>query len=168
MRTEGPALAEGLADELLAAGFGPFLSTPCGILARLQDAIANRAELMTVAREDNAVGIAAGADLAGRFPVVMMQNSGLAQSVNAIASLVTPYRLAMLLVVSLRGVDPDPTEENLVMGQLTVPLLDGLGVESRVLDRDLEDKVSWAHKVVAEQRRTAALLVPPTAFGWRP
>ncbi|MEV4049843.1 hypothetical protein AB0J55_01545 [Amycolatopsis sp. NPDC049688] len=168
MRTEGPALAEGLAGDLLAAGFGPFLSTPCGILARLQDAIAARTELMTVAREDNAVGIAAGADLAGRFPVVMMQNSGLAQSVNAIASLVTPYRLAMLLVVSLRGVDPDPTEENLVMGQLTVPLLDGLGVESRVLERDPEDVVSWAHKVVAEQRRTAALLVPPTAFGWRP
>ncbi|MEV7097647.1 hypothetical protein AB0M80_32830 [Amycolatopsis sp. NPDC051045] len=168
MRTPVSALAEELADDLLAAGFGPFLSTPCGILAGLQDAIAERTELMTVPREDNAVGIAAGADLAGRFPVVLMQNSGLAQSVNAIASLVVPYRLAMLLVVSLRGVDPDPTQENLVMGQLTVPLLDGLGVESRVLDRDSEGVVSWAHKVVAEQRRTAALLVPPTAFGWRP
>lgn len=168
MRTPASPLAEALADELLAVGFGPFLSTPCGILAGLHDAISARTELMTVAREGNAVGIAAGADLAGRFPVVMMQNSGLARSVDAIASLVTPYRLAMLLVVGLRGVDSDPTQENLVMGRMTVPLLDGLGVESRVLDRDPEDVVSWAHKVVTEQRRAAALLVPPPAFGWRP
>lgn len=168
MHTQASELASDLADELLAAGFGPFLSTPCGILAKLQDAVAERTGLMTVAREDNAVGIAAGADLAGRWPVVMMQNSGLAQSVNAIASLVTPYRLAMLFVVSLRGTDPDTTQENIVMGQLTVPLLDGLGVESRTLDRDPADIVSWAHKVVAEQRRSAALLVPPSAFGWRP
>lgn len=168
MHTDGLTLADELAGELVGAGFGPFLSTPCGILARLHDAIAARTELLIVAREDNAVGIAAGAELAGRAPVIMMQNSGLAQSVNAIASLVQPYRLAMLFVVSLRGIDPDPTEENLVMGQLTVPLLDGLGVESRVLDGDPAHVVAWASKVVTEQGRSAALLIPPTSFGWRP
>jgi sulfopyruvate decarboxylase subunit alpha/phosphonopyruvate decarboxylase len=168
MDIQAPDLATELADELVDAGFGPFLSTPCGILARLHDAIDERTELMTVVREDNAVGIAAGAELAGRCPVVMMQNSGFAQSVNAIASLVLPYRLAMLFVISLRGVDPDSTQENLVMGRLTIPMLTGLGVEFRVLDGDPRYIASWAHKVVADEQRPAAVLVPPTAFGWRP
>lgn len=165
MREHVPGPADELADELLAAGFGPFLSTPCGVLAKLRAALTERTDVLTVAREDNAVGIAAGADLAGRWPVALMRNSGLARSVDAIASLVRPYRLAMLFVV---GLSPDPTGDTTVPGELTVPLLDGLGVESRVLDRDVPDLVEWAHKVVADQRRPAALLVPPTAFGWRP
>jgi sulfopyruvate decarboxylase subunit alpha len=168
MHTQAPDLATELASELVDGGFGPFLSTPCGILARLHDAIGERTDLLTVAREDNAVGIAAGAELAGRCPVVMMQNSGFAQSVNAIASLVLPYRLAILFVISLRGVDQDTTQENLVMGRLTVPMLDGLGIEFRMLDRDPKGIVSWTRKVTADQRRSAALLVPPAAFGWRP
>jgi sulfopyruvate decarboxylase subunit alpha len=168
MHTQAPDLATELAGELVDSGFGPFLSTPCGILARLHDAIGERTDLLTVAREDNAVGIAAGAELTGRCPVVMMQNSGFAQSVNAIASLVLPYRLAILFVISLRGVDLDNTQENLVMGRLTVPMLDGLGIECRTLDRDPKDTVSWARKITTDQRQSAALLIPPPAFGWRP
>jgi sulfopyruvate decarboxylase subunit alpha len=158
-----------LCDELVVNGFGPFFGTPCGILSRLLTAIEERAGMLTVAREDNAVGIAAGAALAGRCPVVLMQNSGLGQSVNALASLVTPYRIPMLLVVSLRGVDPDPTQENLVMGRLTEPLLRGLGVEVATLDPDrgIADQVSWAVDMVQRLGRPAALLIPPAAFGWR-
>lgn len=164
----------GLADELSArlvhSGFGPFYGTPCGILAPLFTAIDHRIGLHPVVREDNAVGMAAGAALAGRTPVVVMQNSGLGQSVNALASLVVPYNLAMLLIVSLRGTDLDPTEENLVMGRITEPLLGSLGIETATLDTASgpAEQAAWAQEVVARQRRPAALLVPPTAFGWRP
>ncbi|SFP43289.1 sulfopyruvate decarboxylase subunit alpha/phosphonopyruvate decarboxylase [Amycolatopsis arida] len=156
-----------LAAELTRQGFGPFYGTPCGILAKLYSAIEG---IWTVPREDNAVGIAAGAALAGRCPVVLMQNSGLGQSVNALASLVVPYRLPMLLVVSLRGVGPDSTQENLVMGRLTEPLLTNMGVPWLTLDPELDvpAQVSWAAALVRDQGRAAALLIPPAAFGWRP
>ncbi|MEU6219998.1 thiamine pyrophosphate-binding protein [Streptomyces sp. NPDC047022] len=163
-------LAGELSDELVGHGFGPFYGTPCGILAPLFTAIEERAGLNLVVREDNAVGMAAGAALAGRCPAVLMQNSGLGQSVNALASLVVPYRLGMLLIVSLRGVDPDSTQENQVMGRLTEPLLKELGVETAVLDSgaSLAGQMAWARDVVVQRGRQAALLVPPTAFGWRP
>lgn len=162
--------AQELAAALAQNGYSPFYGTPCGILSPLYQAIEETSGLQTVPREDNAVGLAAGAALAGRCPVVLMQNSGLGQSVNALASLVSPYRLAMLLVVSLRGVHPDPTQENLVMGRLTEPLLDGLGLPTLVLDSagDLTAQVDWTTSMVRDLSRPAALLIPPDSFGWRP
>ncbi|MFI5586748.1 hypothetical protein ACIA5G_17020 [Amycolatopsis sp. NPDC051758] len=162
-------IAADLCAELVTAGFGPFLGTPCGILSPMFTALDDLAGLLTVAREDNAVGIAAGASLAGRLPVVLMQNSGFGQSINAIASLVEPYRIPMLLVISMRGIDPDPTQENLVMGRLTEPLLAQLGVEAVTLDADVPraPQVERVHRIVAAEGRPAALLVPPAVFGWR-
>jgi sulfopyruvate decarboxylase subunit alpha/phosphonopyruvate decarboxylase len=158
-----------LCTELVAAGFGPFVGTPCGILSPMFTALEDQAGLLTVTREDSAVGIAAGASLAGRFPVILMQNSGFGQCVNALASLVTPYRIPMLFVISMRGTYPDPTQENLVMGRLTEPLLESLGVEAVTLGPDAPAAL-WVERVrqiVAEERRPAALLVPPALFGWR-
>ena len=47
--------------------------------------------------------MAAGAWLGGKLPMVLMQNSGLGVSVNALASLTTMYALPVLLVISWRG-----------------------------------------------------------------
>ncbi|MFF4693009.1 hypothetical protein [Streptomyces sp. NPDC001307] len=74
------------ADELLDHGFSPFYGTPCGILAPLYAALEDKSDLLTVPREDTAIGVAVGAAAAGHLPVVLMQNSGLGQSVNAAAS----------------------------------------------------------------------------------
>jgi sulfopyruvate decarboxylase subunit alpha/phosphonopyruvate decarboxylase len=162
-------VAGALCAELVTAGFGPFLGTPCGILSPMFVALDELTEILTVAREDNAVGMAAGASLAGRLPAVLMQNSGFGQSINAIASLVEPYRIPMLFVISMRGTYPDPTEENLVMGRLTEPLLEQLGVEAVTLAPDVPPapQVARVHRIVAVDGRPAALLVPPAIFGWR-
>lgn len=77
-------IAASLADELLDHGFSPFYGTPCGILAPLYAALEDKSDLLTVPREDTAIGVAAGAAAAGHLPVVLMQNSGLGQSVNAL------------------------------------------------------------------------------------
>ncbi|QKV93102.1 sulfopyruvate decarboxylase subunit alpha [Streptomyces sp. NA02950] len=157
-----------LSAYLADKGFGPFFGTPCGILAPLYQRVEDEFGLRTVPREDNAVGVAAGAAMAGQSPVVMMQNSGLGQSVNALASLVVPYEIPLLLIVSLRGILPDTTPENTVMGRLTEPLLSDLGIPAERLQADmLTAQVDRAHEIIHEQRRPAALLVPPSLFGWQ-
>jgi sulfopyruvate decarboxylase subunit alpha/phosphonopyruvate decarboxylase len=98
-----------------------------------------------------------------------MQNSGLGQSVNALASLVVPNRIPVLLIVSLRGADPDPTQENIEMGRLTRPLLDGLGLETLALNPGNAPAAAVSRLGAAiAAHRPAALLIPPTAFGWTP
>lgn len=164
---QSPAAA--LVNGLAGCGFSPFFGTPCGILAPLYQCLTEQVGLMTIAREDNAVGVAAGSALSGQQPVVLMQNSGLGQSVNAIASLVTPYRLAILFIISMRGTGQDLTEENQVMGHATEPLLASAGIPARRLaTQETGTHIAWAGRVVVDEHRSAALLVPPDLFGWRP
>ena len=54
-------------------------------------------------REDEAVGTATGAYMAGLRSAVMMQTSGFALIANALASLVVPYQIPAILVISERG-----------------------------------------------------------------
>jgi sulfopyruvate decarboxylase subunit alpha len=161
------AVARVVARDLVSSGLGPFLATPCGVLAPLLSELGSR--LITVPREETAVGVAAGAAFAGRRPVVLMQNSGFGASINALASLIQAYKLPLLLVVSLRGAVPDNTDENRVMGRVTKPMLDLLGIAHRTLHPDTTPAdVEWATTALRRSGRTHALLVPPTLFGWMP
>lgn len=54
-------------------------------------------------RENHAVGMAFGATLAGRKAAVLMQNSGLGLSLDAIAGTFLLYELPLLLLISNRG-----------------------------------------------------------------
>src|SRR6266567_2281216 len=54
-------------------------------------------------REDEAIGTLAGAWMGGMKGVIMMQTSGFALIANALASLVVPYQIPAILVVSERG-----------------------------------------------------------------
>jgi phosphonopyruvate decarboxylase len=77
-----------LAARLLGRGFDFFTGVPCSLIESLIAALeADPAVLYVPAvREDAAVGVAAGAWLGGRRPVVLMQNSGLGTSLNALRS----------------------------------------------------------------------------------
>ncbi|MFI6225991.1 hypothetical protein ACIBCR_01585 [Micromonospora echinospora] len=166
--THPPSLTTQIHDELRKLGFGPYLATPCGVLAPLLSQFEKAPDYHVVPREDNAVGIAAGSRLAGASPVVLMQNSGFGQSVNALASLVVPYGIAMLLFISMRGTGPDTTTENLAMGEMTIPILDGLGIESAYIDRNrIREQLRNAHRAVHDERRCYALLVRPNDFEWK-
>ncbi|MGW3123457.1 thiamine pyrophosphate-binding protein [Streptomyces sp. NPDC001107] len=163
----GTDRAAALSTALRHQGFSPYFGTPCGILAPLYELLESTGGLTTVVREDNAVGVATGSAMAGHSPVVLMQNSGLGQSVNALASLVVPYQVPLLFIVGMRGTDEDRTSENEVMGRLTEPLLSAAGIPAaRLSGQLLEEQVAWCRRIVVEQRKPAALLIPPATFGW--
>ena len=75
-----------------------------------------------------AVGLAAGAWLGGRRPVVVMQNSGLGTSLNALASLSLMYGLPALLLVTWRGYQGKDAPEHILMGEISPGILELLGI----------------------------------------
>jgi phosphonopyruvate decarboxylase len=103
-----------------------------------------------VAIERDAIGYAAGYYLAsGRIGVVYLQNSGLGNIVNPLTSLADEQvcRIPILLLIGWRG-EPGRKDEpqHSKMGQITVPLLDILGIRHAILPV----KLSEVKQVLAE------------------
>ncbi len=84
--------------------------------------------LVRVAKEEEAVGISAGAHLAGVRSALLMQNHGFLAAINPIVSLSFLYKIPLLMLISYRGQmgekDPWQTQGGLV----TEPLLRALGI----------------------------------------
>jgi phosphonopyruvate decarboxylase len=93
---------------------------------------------ITAVNEGAALALAAGFHLAtGAVPLVYMQNSGIGNAVNPLLSLCDAdvYRIPALLLIGWRG-EPDIHDEpqHITQGQLTLPLLETLGVIYLVLE----------------------------------
>jgi phosphonopyruvate decarboxylase len=112
-------------------GYNFFTGVPCSFLKPLINDVIRYPDLdyISASSEGEAVGIAAGAYLAGQKGVVMCQNSGLGNTVNPLASLNFPFRIPLLLIITLRGepgLQDEPQHE--LMGQITGALLDTLRI----------------------------------------
>ncbi len=106
------------------------LSVPCKGLAGLLDLLATDQEIkhLPVTREEEGVGIAAGLFLGGQLPVLLMQNSGLGNCLNALMSLTRLYRLSLVMLISHRGLPGEPIVAQTPMGRITADLLDLAGI----------------------------------------
>jgi sulfopyruvate decarboxylase subunit alpha len=123
-----------LADELVEAGVEVATWVPDKRLAPIGIRLAERGvPLRTLTREDECFGYAAGHRAAGGTPLVMIQCSGLGNSINAIGSLVIPYGLGFPVVISMRGTLGERNPAQMPLGRTTVAMLDALGVESFAL-----------------------------------
>jgi phosphonopyruvate decarboxylase len=159
---QGGALrGDELAQALLAHGFDFFTGVPCSLVASLIAALEPHGYVAET-REDAALGLAAGAALAGRRPMVLMQNSGFGVSLNAIGSLQAIYALPCLLLITWRGHQGQDAPEHLVMGEAMPAILDAMHVPWRALDgaRAAAD-VAWARASLDARPGPVALVVAP-------
>jgi phosphonopyruvate decarboxylase len=144
--------------------FDFFTGVPCSLV---EDVIAvleqgRRAPYVAAVREDAAVGLAAGAWLAGRRPCVLMQNSGLGTSLNALASLSLMYGLPALVIVTWRGYEGKDAPEHVLTGAITPQLLDLLGMPYRVLSAETPAAdIAWAAREMDARMQPVAIVVPP-------
>lgn len=150
-------------DLLEQLGYNFFTGVPCSLfegVTRILDADPRYGYISAV-REDSAIGLAAGAYLGGRQPVVFMQNSGLGVSVNALVSLNQIYDMPALLVVSWRGQDGRDAPEHRVMGAVMEDFLRLLRIPFAVLDlRTLDRDLDALSRTMHETSKPVALLVP--------
>ena len=118
-------------------------------------------------REEEAIGIAAGAYAAGRNAAVFMQSSGFGNCVNALASLCIPCRIPLPLFINLRGQVDEFNIAQVAMGRSTRPILDVLGLSYFTLDNPdtMERIVSGALKLCYASREPLALCMTPLLHG---
>src|SRR5262245_59219616 len=119
-------------------------------------------ELIPTASEQEAVTIAAGATLGGKQAAVYMENTGIYVSSYSLLTVGKQLGVPILLVAGYLGGVPDQRNSFLyaTIGSHTIPTLNGLGLESLVLeDGDrLEQKIKDAVRAANALRGPFALL----------
>lgn len=157
--------------EVLAQhGIGFFTGVPDSYLNGFCNYALSRCGTRNViaANEGNAVGIAAGHYFATReVPLVYMQNSGLGNCVNPLASLVDKdvYAVPMLLLIGWRGQgnsEPNHPQHRL-QGEITPKLLEILHIPYAILEDDDRQFAAVIEKAAAyckENRAPYGLIAP--------
>jgi sulfopyruvate decarboxylase subunit alpha len=152
-------------DLLEQHGYNFFTGVPCSLfegVTRILDAEPHYAYVSAV-REDSALGLAAGAYLGGRQPVVLMQNSGLGVSMNALVSLHQIYDIPALLVISWRGEGGpggNDAPEHVIMGDVMRPFLDLLRIPFAVFEPStLAADIERLTRTMNETRKPVAIVV---------
>lgn len=155
-----------------SAGIDFFTGVPDSQLKGLCDALyarygASGKEHIVAANEGNAIGLCAGHYLASGKPALCyMQNSGLGNAVNPLASLMDGkvYGLPCLLVIGWRG-EPGVHDEpqHIKQGEITLGQLELLGIPYFVLDKTMDEKAFAAAftslKEAMAQGRVTAIVV---------
>lgn len=144
------------------SGFDFFTGVPCSLVKSLIATLEERGGYIPETREDAAVGLAAGAFMAGKQPVVIMQNSGLGVSLNALASLSLMYHFPCLLLITWRGYQGKDAPEHIIMGEISPRLLETLQVPYQILSPEsAAEAIDWAAGAMKQTSKPVALLLPP-------
>lgn len=152
--------AEDFVKGLQKIGFDFFTGVPDTILGGIISHLTEERLYTAAVREDEAVAMASGAYLGGKIPAVLMQNSGLGNALNVLASLNLIYQIPCLLLISWRGFQGKDAPEHLVMGQTMTELLDTIKVPHRTVEAgSMESDFHWVAKTVMDQRIPVALLL---------
>jgi sulfopyruvate decarboxylase subunit alpha len=160
MRSNAQAIYAVLREERIA----PCVVVPCKTLVELLTLLEHDSDraLIYPTREEEGLGICAGAYLAGAFPMMVVQNSGLGNMINAYCSLNRFFDVPVLLLISHRGSTNEPVAAQRPMGEISKPLLDLLGIENRLLDRPDQIAVAVDQiRAYRRERRSRALLLAP-------
>ena len=96
------------------------------------------------ANEGNAVALAAGYHIAtGKIPVVYMQNSGIGNIINPVASLMNDkvYGIPCIFIVGWRG-EPGIHDEpqHIYQGEVTIKLLEDMDIRTFVIDKETSEE----------------------------
>jgi len=120
-----------LYEAIKDVGINLLLILPDNMIQGLIQVINEKNEIrqITITREEEGMGIAAGAYLGGMKPAILMQNSGLGNSINAIKSLLQLYKIPILLIMSHRGVEGEKIMAQNQMGQVTFNLLECINLK---------------------------------------
>jgi sulfopyruvate decarboxylase subunit alpha len=117
--------------------------------------------LVRLAKEEEGVGVSAGAHFAGVKSAMLMQNHGFLASINGIVSFAHLYKIPLLMLISYRGSfgerDPWQTQG----GNVTEPVLRALGIPYSLLDSvdTVKKRIQQAQTLAESSLQPVALLL---------
>ena len=105
-------------------------SVPCKQLAGVLDKIDNEKSIIHVPsnKEDEGIGLCAGATMGGKRSAIIMQNTAIGVTINALVTLTQFYRMPLPMLISYRGEVGEPVACQVEMAVHTKALLNQLNI----------------------------------------
>lgn len=138
----------------------PDITTSAGLLFPIAADEALR--LIRVCKEDEAIGINAGLSFCDQRTVLLIQNTGLMDSLNAVRAMGLQYKQPICMMVGLLGKAPGvaPTESADVGVRIIEPVLDAMGITHYLLETEADvAKIKPAIDEAYEKSEPIVLLI---------
>jgi len=152
---------------LKKAGINFVASLPDEKMVALIRAVEKDADLKHVplCREEEGIGICAGAYLGGKTSAIIMQNAGFLNSCNALTTTSLQFQIPLLMLIYYAGDIGDRGFTTL--GSVTEPVLQAMGFRSYVLRRreEIDAILSGAQILADDSKRPVAVLLAKSVLG---
>lgn len=138
-----PLTAAAIINEIKRAGIHFVVALPDRVTSHhlLKGIMSDPAfRVVQVCKEDEGVSICSGLFAAGHRSILMMQYTGLLDSINALRGVAVEGKFPVCMVVGLLGKEPDvaPTQSKKYGVKIIEPILDAMGIEHHLLERDAD------------------------------
>ncbi|MDO9325230.1 MAG: sulfopyruvate decarboxylase subunit alpha [Methanoregula sp.] len=120
-------------DILKEHGISHIASIPCDKAKDLCFMLPDHFDHTCLTREEDGIGVCAGLALAGQRPAMVIQSSGLGNSLNAIMSLTKTYDLPLPIIASWRGVQDEIIPAQVPFNAAIPKILDATGIPYTVI-----------------------------------
>jgi len=162
-KTAAAAIVAGLKK----AGIDFVATLPEGKTFELTSAVERDTELTHVplCREEEGIGICAGAYLAGKKTAIIMQNAGFLNSCNALTTTSLQLQIPILMLIYYAGDIGDRGFTTL--GSVTEPVLQAMGFRSYVLRKpeDIDEILRGAQILADDSKKPVAVLLAKSVLG---
>jgi sulfopyruvate decarboxylase subunit alpha len=166
-KQEAIKAAAAIVAELKNAGVDFIATLPDEKMVELIRAVEKDADLKHVplCREEEGIGICAGAYLAGKTTAIIMQNAGFLNSCNALTTTALQFQIPLLMLIYYAGDIGDRGFTTL--GSVTEPVLQAMGIRSYVLRKseDIEAILSGAQILADDSNKPVAVLLTRSVLG---
>ena len=118
--------------------------------------------LIRVCKEDECIGIAMGLAVCGKRALILIQHTGLLDSLNAVRGVAVEYEQPICMMVGLLQREPDrPPRQSARYGvRIVEPILDAMGIEHHLIEAEADVAlVGPAIEQAYRQSRPLALLI---------
>ncbi|MDD1701779.1 MAG: sulfopyruvate decarboxylase subunit beta [Methanoregula sp.] len=149
-------------EELRHQGIDLVSSVPCDRAKGLFYKLPGEFRHIGLTREEDGVGISAGAYLAGAHPAVALQSSGLGNMLNAILSLTVTFGLPLPILASWRGCSGEKIPAQIPFNRPLPGILSAAGIGfTEVSGPDASREIGGAVAAAYKNRAPHVILIRP-------
>ena len=119
------SISSQLVDDFVANQVDFITTVPCKQLSGVIEELDRREEIFHIPsnKEDEGMGLCAGAFMGGKRPAIIMQNTAIGVTINTLATLIQYYRMPLPMLISYRGELGEPVACQVEMAVHTKALL---------------------------------------------